>query len=66
MRHLIRLTFLDFGGKAFQLKCKLANVGFLYILVTKATIRLGKTVKELFFNRIQQKYLQEYGQMENP
>ena len=36
VRHLIRLTFLDFGAKASQLKYKPVNIGFLYILVTKA------------------------------
>ena len=39
VKHLIRLTFLDLGVKLSQLKYKPVNVGFLYILVTKANER---------------------------
>ena len=36
VRHLIRLTLLDLGAKASQLKYEPVNVGFLYMLVPKA------------------------------
>ena len=39
VRHLIRLTFLDLGAKASQLKYGPMNVGFLYIQVKKANER---------------------------
>ena len=39
VRHLIRLTILDLGANSSQLKYKPVNVGFLYILVTKANKR---------------------------